>query len=107
MKSKIFNVLFALVLVLGFSLVTHTPVLADETPTVAFVAASSSGDEGTTPANLAVSLSVTSTLTVTVDYTVTGGTATGGDFALAAGRSPSLPVTPPRHLDCCGGRPPG
>jgi len=55
-------------------------------PTVAFDATSSSGDEGTTPANLAVSLSATSGLTVTVDYAVTAGgtTASGGgvDYTL-------------------------
>ncbi|HUW81451.1 MAG TPA: Calx-beta domain-containing protein, partial [Phycisphaerae bacterium] len=56
-------------------------------PTVAFDLTASSGDESVTPANLAVSLSASSTDTVTVDYAVTGGTATGGgvDYTLAAG----------------------
>ena len=56
-------------------------------PTIAFDSASSSGSESTTPANLAVSLSASSSDTVTVDYAVTGGTATGGgvDYTLAAG----------------------
>ena len=56
-------------------------------PTVEFDLVTSSGDESVTPASLAVSLSNSSDQTVTVDYTVTGGTATGGgvDYTLAAG----------------------
>lgn len=54
--------------------------------TVSFAAASSSGTESATPALLAVTLSPASTLSVTVDYAVTGGTATGGeDFTLSSG----------------------
>ncbi len=62
--------------------VTYTPV-----PTVGFASTSSSGSENTTPADLAVNLSAPSANTVTVDYAVTGGTATGGgvDYALAGG----------------------
>ena len=65
----------------------HTYTINDNDPiTVAFNTTSSSGDEGTTPVNLAVSLSGTSAQTVTVNYAVTG-TATGGgvDYTLAAG----------------------
>ncbi len=55
--------------------------------TVSFDLAASNGDESVTPANLAVSLSQTSGDTVTVDYAVTGGTATGGgvDYTLNPG----------------------
>ncbi|HUW82091.1 MAG TPA: Calx-beta domain-containing protein, partial [Phycisphaerae bacterium] len=60
---------------------------APELPVVGFDLAASSGDESVTPANLAVSLSAAYVQTVTVDYAVTGGTATGGgvDYTLAAG----------------------
>ena len=52
-------------------------------PAVAFASAASSGAESTTPANLEVTLSAASELTVTVAYAVTGGTATGGvDYTL-------------------------
>jgi len=56
-------------------------------PTVAFASASSSGSEAATPANLAVTMSAASASTVTVNYAVTGGTATGGgvDYTLANG----------------------
>ncbi|MFA6169166.1 MAG: Calx-beta domain-containing protein [Candidatus Margulisiibacteriota bacterium] len=59
----------------------------DAAPTVAFSAASSNGLESTTPANLAVALSAASGQTVTVNYSVTGGTATGSgtDYTLASG----------------------
>src|SRR5439155_11299247 len=47
----------------------------------------SNGAESITPANLAVLLSAASGKTVTVDYAVTGGTATGGgvDYTLTSG----------------------
>src|SRR5205823_7576384 len=50
-------------------------------------AASSSGSESVASTNLAVSLSAVSAKTVTVNYAVTGGTATGGgvDYTLASG----------------------
>src|SRR5207245_2020316 len=59
----------------------------DPTPSVSFAAAASSGAESVTPATLAVSLSTVSGRTVTVGYSVTGGTATGGgvDYTLANG----------------------
>src|SRR5213076_3492794 len=47
----------------------------DSPPIVAFSLASSSGAESVTPANLAVALSSVSGKTVTVDYAVSGGTA--------------------------------
>lgn len=55
--------------------------------TVAFGGASSSGLESATPADLEVTLSAASGQTVTVDYGVTGGTATGSgvDFTLDDG----------------------
>lgn len=66
---------------------THTIQDNDPPPSVAFDAAASTGDERTTPALLPVSLSAASSFTVTVDYAVTGGTATGGgvDYTLASG----------------------
>jgi Calx-beta domain len=56
-------------------------------PTIEFLSAASSGSEATALANLAVGLSAASAGTVTVDYAVVGGTATGGgvDYTLAAG----------------------
>src|SRR5205814_2345131 len=59
----------------------------DPLPTVSFTANSSSGLESVTPATLTVSLSTVSGRTVTVGYSVTGGTATGGgvDYTLANG----------------------
>src|SRR5206468_3892736 len=65
---------------------TGTILDDDNPPTVAFSLASSSGAESVSPANLAVALSTVSGKTVTVDYAVTGGTATGGgvDYTLAS-----------------------
>ncbi|HUW84478.1 MAG TPA: Calx-beta domain-containing protein, partial [Phycisphaerae bacterium] len=67
----------------------HTYTINDDDvyPTVAFDLTASSGDEPVTPASLAVSLSAVYPATVTVDYAVTGGDATGGgvDYTLAAG----------------------
>jgi uncharacterized repeat protein (TIGR01451 family) len=59
----------------------------DPAPTVEFTSASSRGAESVSPADLELSLSQVSGLDVTVDYAVTGGTATGGgtDYTLAAG----------------------
>jgi hypothetical protein len=56
-------------------------------PLVYFAGATSSGNEGTTPHTVAVSLSHASTADVTVNYTVTGGSAGGAgvDYTLAAG----------------------
>jgi hypothetical protein len=68
---------------------THTYTINDNdaAPTVAFAVTTSSGSEGTTPANLVVNLSTASGQTITVNYAVTGGTATGGgvDYTLASG----------------------
>jgi hypothetical protein len=62
-------------------------------PVVAFTSASSTGDEGSTPATLAVQLSAPSGQTVTVNYAVTGGSATGGgvDVTLPAGTLTFVP----------------
>jgi hypothetical protein len=56
-------------------------------PTVQFSASTSSGSESVTPASVEVTLSAASSSTVTVQYAVTGGSATGGgvDYTLAAG----------------------
>src|SRR5205085_6042519 len=66
---------------------TYTILDNDNPPTVAFTLTSSSGSEATTPANLAVSLSAVSGRTVSVQFAVTGGTATGGgvDYTLGNG----------------------
>lgn len=56
-------------------------------PAVAVDSSSSSGPESTSPANIQVNLSSTSALPVTVNYRVTGGTATNGgvDYTLPPG----------------------
>ncbi|MCK4465768.1 MAG: HYR domain-containing protein, partial [Bacteroidales bacterium] len=66
---------------------TYTILNDDPKPTVEFAIANSNGSEGTTPAFVAVSLSDSSTLDVTVDYFKTGGTATSGgvDYTLVDG----------------------
>ena len=59
----------------------------DTPPTIQFTSTTGSGSEGTTPANLELSLSTASSKEITVDYAVTGGTATGlgVDYTLASG----------------------
>ena len=74
----------------------HTYVIIDDDPpgafTVQFDSSASSGSEALTPANLAVSLSGTSGVTVTVDYAAVGGTATDpDDYSLAPGTLTFLP----------------
>jgi hypothetical protein len=71
---------------------TFTYVIDDDDtapplPFVGFAQASSSGAEATTgTAQLAISLSATSTIAASVDYAVTGGTASSGvDFTFASG----------------------
>ncbi len=68
--------------------VSHTFTINDNDPQISFDAATSNGDEGTTPASIPVSLSAAlNGSNVTVDFQVTGGTATGSgtDFTLASG----------------------
>ncbi len=57
------------------------------TPTVQFRPATSSGDESMTPVAMTVVLDTPTPQAVTVEYSVTGGSATGGgeDYTLAAG----------------------
>ncbi len=67
---------------------SHTFTITDNDPQISFDAATSNGDEGTTPAAIPVSLSAAlNGSNVTVDFQVTGGTATGSgtDYTLAAG----------------------
>ncbi|MHC4865965.1 MAG: exo-alpha-sialidase [Planctomycetota bacterium] len=65
----------------------HTYAILDPRPGVQFSSAASSGNEAITPANVSVTLSAPAAQTVTVDYDVIGGTATGGgvDYTLTAG----------------------
>ncbi|MEM9329091.1 MAG: Calx-beta domain-containing protein, partial [Bacteroidota bacterium] len=59
----------------------------DAEPTIQFQSATSSGNEGSSPANVEVALDAISGRDITINYTVTGGTATNGnvDFNLADG----------------------
>ncbi|MFB0516976.1 MAG: Calx-beta domain-containing protein, partial [Candidatus Neomarinimicrobiota bacterium] len=77
------------------SIHTYTINDDDDAPTVGFTAFGSSGDEGNSPVNLPVVLSAASELTITVDYAITGGTATGGgtDYTLAGGKLTFPPGT--------------
>ncbi|MBI5076287.1 MAG: hypothetical protein HZB62_14130, partial [Nitrospirae bacterium] len=59
-------------------LILFFPQAALAEPTVAFSQAASSGAETATPALITVNLSGISGVTVTVDYSVTGGSAKGG-----------------------------
>ncbi|RRG18933.1 hypothetical protein DWB61_17675, partial [Ancylomarina euxinus] len=66
----------------------HTYTINDDdaTPTIAFNLSSSNGAESVSSANLQVDLSAVSGLTVTVDYSVNGNTASDGiDFIPASG----------------------
>src|SRR5439155_2374753 len=76
-------------------------ILDDDTPpTVTFNLASSSGAESVTPANLAVALSALSGKSVTVDYAVSGGTASGGgvDYTLGSGTLTFAPGVTNRNI---------
>ena len=77
----------------------HTYTIIDPRPDVAFASATSIGPEDTSPANVPVTLSVVSSQTVTVDYAVTGGTATAGDdFLLADGTLTFDPCQTARNI---------
>ncbi len=67
---------------------TYTIIDNDPAPTVQFTNATGSGAESVTSVNIPVSLNTASGQTVTVNYAVTGGTATGGgvDYTLASGQ---------------------
>ena len=65
----------------------HTYTIIDTSPSVAFETSSSGYPENTSPINVRVALSHTWVQNVTVNYAVTGGTATGGvDYILPAGQ---------------------
>jgi len=68
-------------------LTQHTYTIIDPRPDVGFDAPTSIADENDTPATVGVSLSHASSETITVNYSVTGGTATGGggDYTLTDG----------------------
>ncbi|MHC4344323.1 MAG: Calx-beta domain-containing protein [Planctomycetota bacterium] len=65
----------------------HTYTIIDPSPSVEFDQAGGSGMEAVTPVYVSVSLSAPATETITVDYDVIGGTATGGgvDYTLGPG----------------------
>ena len=65
----------------------HTYKILDPRPRISFASATGSGHESVTSVNVEVNLSWAYAETVTVDYAVTGGTATGGgtDYTLPAG----------------------
>ncbi|MHC4575571.1 MAG: Calx-beta domain-containing protein, partial [Planctomycetota bacterium] len=69
------------------SITEHTYTILDPSVRVEFDEASSSGAEAVTPVYVSVSLSEPATETITVDYNVIGGTATGGgvDYTLDPG----------------------
>ncbi len=72
----------------NWSALSNVPSAATSAPTVQFTNASGSGAESVTSVNIPVSLNTASGQTVTVNYAVTGGTATGGgvDYTLASGQ---------------------
>jgi len=65
----------------------HTYTILDPRPSAEFDTAGGSGMEDVTPVYVSVSLSTPATETITVDYDVIGGTATGGgvDYTLNPG----------------------
>lgn len=66
----------------------HTYTINDnDTSTIQFAAASSGGSEATAATTISVTISAVSTGNVSVQYSISGGTATGGgaDYTLAAG----------------------
>jgi len=78
----------------------HTYTIIDPRPFVEFEVDASSGRENISSANIPVILSWPSTETVTVDYNVTGGTATGGgeDYSLLAGTLVLDPCEVTKHI---------
>ncbi len=66
---------------------TYTIIDNNSAPEIEFSVTSSSGPEGATEANISVTLSTISGKDASVNYAVTGGTATGGgtDYTLASG----------------------
>lgn len=70
----------------GSTNATYTISDDDHPRKIYFSSASSSGSESVTSGNIAVNISTTSANNVTVNYQVTGGTATSGtDYTLASG----------------------
>ncbi len=71
----------------GLDRLIRKTILSKANPLVEFNATQSEGAEDETPASISVTLSAVLPQTITVDYIVSGGTATGGgvDFTLANG----------------------
>jgi len=64
---------------------THTYTISEAPPAVSFGDEPSTGNESFSLIRIPVNLSHAGTSTITVNYAVTGGTATGGDYTLADG----------------------
>src|SRR5207248_2104231 len=79
-----------------------TAIISDDDPppSLSFNASSSSGLESATAVSLPVSLSAVSGQSVTVNYAVSGGTATGGgvDYTLASGTLTFAPGVTSRNI---------
>ncbi|PIY63365.1 hypothetical protein COY93_00310, partial [Candidatus Uhrbacteria bacterium CG_4_10_14_0_8_um_filter_58_22] len=70
-----------------YTTIDSYPVLIQPNPIVQFTVISSSGAESVSSVNVEISMDSLAAVDVTVDYEVTGGTATGGgtDYTLASG----------------------
>ena len=84
------------------SILTHTIHDDDNSRKIHFPTSTSSGNEGTTPAQVTVEVTPFDPVNpTTVDYKVTGGTATGGgtDYILASGTVTIPPLTASNTFD--------
>jgi hypothetical protein len=63
-------------------IIEHTFTISDSAPKVSFQSANSSGLEHTSPVYIEVNLSHSSDDTITANYAVTGGSASGADYTL-------------------------
>jgi uncharacterized repeat protein (TIGR01451 family) len=79
----------------GTSAYPSADTLTVSVPTVQFSLTNSSGSETVSPVNFTVALSATSSVTATVDYAITGGSASNGgiDYTLTAGTLTFAPGT--------------